>query len=67
MIGGLGPESTIDYYGCIIPRFRARNPDSGYPHLIVNSFDVALPAEPARVRTHPEITSLQTGPPWIVH
>ena len=42
MIGGLGPESTIDYYRSIIARFRARRPqsESGYPHLIVNSHDV---------------------------
>jgi aspartate racemase len=40
MIGGLGPESAIDYYRSIITRFRARKPDSGYPHLIINSLDV---------------------------
>jgi aspartate racemase len=40
MIGGLGPESTIDYYRSIIARFRARNPDGGNPHLIMNSLDV---------------------------
>lgn len=40
MIGGVGPESTIDYYRSIIARFRARMPDAGYPHLIINSLDV---------------------------
>jgi aspartate racemase len=40
MIGGLGPESTIDYYRSIIARYRARKPDSGYPHVIINSLDV---------------------------
>jgi aspartate racemase len=40
MIGGLGPESTVDYYRFIIARFRARNPDGGYPHVIINSLDV---------------------------
>jgi len=40
MIGGLGPESTVDYYRLIIARYRARKPDGGYPHLIVNSLDV---------------------------
>jgi aspartate racemase len=39
MIGGLGPESTIDYYRSIIARFRARKPDAGYPHVIINSLD----------------------------
>ncbi len=41
MIGGLGPESTIDYYRLIITRYRARNPDGSYPSLIINSLDVA--------------------------
>jgi aspartate racemase len=40
MIGGLGPESTIDYYRSIIARYRARKPDAGYPHVILNSLDV---------------------------
>jgi aspartate racemase len=40
MIGGLGPESTIDYYRSIIARYRARNPAGGYPHVLINSLDV---------------------------
>jgi aspartate racemase len=40
MIGGLGPESTIDYYRSIIARYRARRPDGGYPHVVINSLDV---------------------------
>src|SRR5271165_6075588 len=40
MIGGLGPESTIDYYRSILARYRARRPDGGCPHIIINSLDV---------------------------
>ncbi len=40
MIGGLGPESTIDYYRSIIARYRARKPDGGIPHIVINSLDV---------------------------
>ena len=40
MIGGLGPESTIDYYRSIIARYRARTRDHEYPHVIINSLDV---------------------------
>ena len=40
MIGGLGPESTIDYYRSILARCRARMRDQGYPHVIINSLDV---------------------------
>ena len=41
MIGGLGPESTVDYYRSIIARYRARNPDGSYPSLIINSLDLS--------------------------
>ena len=37
MIGGLGPESTVDYYRSIIARFRALKPNGGYPHVIKES------------------------------
>src|SRR5581483_515542 len=40
MIGGLGPESTIDYYRAIIACYRARRPDAGNPHILLNSLDV---------------------------
>ncbi len=40
IIGGLGPESTIDYYRSILARCRARKPGAGYPHVIINSLDV---------------------------
>ena len=40
MIGGLGPESTVDYYRSIIARYRAQRPGGGSPHLVINSLDV---------------------------
>lgn len=40
MIGGLGPESTIDYYRSIIARCRARDPHGRSPQIIINSLDV---------------------------
>ncbi len=40
MIGGVGPESTIDYYSRIIALYRERNPDGSYPPLIINSVDL---------------------------
>ena len=40
MIGGLGPESTIDYYRSILSRYRTRKPEGGYPHIVINSLDV---------------------------
>jgi aspartate racemase len=40
LIGGLGPESTVDYYQSIIKLYRERKPDGSYPSLIINSIDV---------------------------
>src|SRR5207302_8930055 len=40
IIGGLGPESTIDYYGRIIALYRARTADGSYPQVIINSIDM---------------------------
>lgn len=39
IIGGLGPESTIDYYRSIIASVRERKPDAGYPHIVIDSLD----------------------------
>jgi len=40
ILGGLGPESTIDYYRSIIASVRARKAEGGYPHILINSLDV---------------------------
>jgi aspartate racemase len=40
IIGGLGPESTIDYYGRIIALYRARTGDGSYPQFIINSINM---------------------------
>ena len=40
IIGGLGPESTIDYYGRIIGLYRERTGDGSYPQFIINSINM---------------------------
>ena len=40
IIGGLGPESTIDYYQRIIALYRERTPDGSYPEFIINSVNL---------------------------
>jgi len=39
LVGGLGPESTIDYYRRIIDACRSRNPGSA-PPIVIDSLDV---------------------------
>jgi aspartate racemase len=40
LIGGIGPESTIEYYRSIISGYREKNPDGSYPSIIVNSVNL---------------------------
>lgn len=40
IIGGLGPESTIDYYGKIIALYRERTGGGSYPQFIINSINM---------------------------
>ena len=40
MIGGIGPESTIDYYRLFIATYQERKPDGSYPSLVINSIDM---------------------------
>ena len=39
IVGGIGPESTIDYYRTIIATYRERQPDGSFPSVIINSID----------------------------
>ena len=40
IIGGIGPESTIDYYKTIVALYRERKPDGSYPPIVINSIDM---------------------------
>ena len=40
MVGGIGPESTIDYYRLLIAAYRELHPDSSYPAIVINSVDL---------------------------
>jgi aspartate racemase len=40
IIGGIGPESTIEYYRSIIASYRELRPDGGYPSIIINSINL---------------------------
>jgi len=40
IIGGIGPESTMEYYRTIIALFRERVGDGSFPQFIINSIDL---------------------------
>ena len=40
IIGGIAPESTIQYYRLIIKSYRERTRDGSYPPILINSIDM---------------------------
>jgi aspartate racemase len=40
IIGGIGPESTIEYYRAVIAAYRDRSKDGNYPSIILNSINL---------------------------
>jgi aspartate racemase len=40
IVGGTGPESTIDYYRLIVSGYRTRRPDGGYPSIVIDRIDM---------------------------
>lgn len=40
VIGGIGPESTIEYYRLLVSAYRAQIPDGSYPSIVINSIDL---------------------------
>jgi aspartate racemase len=40
IIGGIGPESTIEYYRLILAGYRQRRPDGSSARIIINSVDL---------------------------
>lgn len=42
MIGGFGPESTLDYYRLLIETHRCKVNDGNYPEIIINSMNMSV-------------------------
>jgi len=40
IIGGIGPESTIEYYRLLVTIYREQTGDGSYPPVIINSIDL---------------------------
>jgi aspartate racemase len=40
VVGGLGPESTIEYYRMLISAYQRRAGEKNLPHVLINSIDV---------------------------
>jgi aspartate racemase len=40
IIGGIGPESTVEYYRRIVASYREQKKDGSYPPILINSIDL---------------------------
>jgi aspartate racemase len=56
MIGGIGPESTIEYYRLIIASYVERITDGSYPAMIINSIDLQKLRNMAEANQRAEMT-----------
>ena len=41
IVGGTGPESTVDYYRSLVATWRRRRPDGSYPRVVINSIEAS--------------------------
>jgi aspartate racemase len=61
VIGGVGPESTIDYYATIIRLYRERTKDGSYPQFLINSIDMEKGRRLVEVGDHAGLAALLAG------
>jgi len=40
IVGGIAPESTVDYYRSVVARYRERTADGSYPPVLIDSIDM---------------------------
>lgn len=60
IIGGIGPESTIEYYRQVVAVYRERRADGTSPSIVINSI-----GSPASSNTTPSFTARTMGPTWL--
>lgn len=56
IVGGIGPESTIEYYRLVIASYRERVRDGSYPRLLINSIDLKTMIDLFEARRLSEVT-----------
>lgn len=61
IVGGIGPESTIDYYRQIIDLYRERQPDGSYPTILIYSMDAKRLIDAMAAQALPEVVQFLLG------
>jgi len=56
IVGGIAPESTVDYYRQIVALYRGRRSDGGYPSILINSIDLKKMLDLIGAGNLPELT-----------
>ncbi|HJZ40569.1 MAG TPA: amino acid racemase [Chitinophagaceae bacterium] len=61
LIGGMGPEATLEYYSGIIDAFKSEKGDLNYPEIIIYSVNLSEFIELMKARAYDEIVDLMLG------
>lgn len=61
IIGGIAPESTVEYYRLIIASYREQRQDGSYPSIIINSIDMKKMLGMIAVNELMEVTGYLVG------
>jgi len=61
IIGGIGPESTIEYYRQILAVYREQMPDGDSPPIVINSIDMKGMLELIAADQHDRLTEFLAG------
>lgn len=56
IVGGIAPESTVDYYRQVIALYRQRQSDGSYPSILINSIDLKKMLDLINAGKLPELT-----------
>src|SRR5688572_14066897 len=58
IIGGIGPETTLEYYKRIIAAHRERRNDRSYPAIVITSIDAKRLIRPIMAGEHDRVVEL---------
>ncbi len=61
IIGGIGPESTIDYYRSLIHAWREQTKDGSAPSILLNSIDLKKMLDLIAAKALSEVTAYLSG------
>jgi aspartate racemase len=61
IVGGIGPESTIDYYRSLIQMWREQTKDGSAPSILLNSIDLSKMLDLIAANALSEVTAYLSG------